>query len=177
MSTRDPRFDDYVLKIHAVLDKLDYFRLFGINSTASKAEVKRVFYAMAKRFHPDMNRTAAEPVQKAIYEIYKRINEGYRVLCDDEKRALYLKAMAAGHTRLEQDMRSALAPKKPVDTIHSKAAREIYEKAEEALMSGNVMQAELYIKVAISKEPENEAVRDLARAILQKKAEKKAKQP
>ena len=175
MSTRDPRFDDYVLKIHAVLDKLDYFRLFGINSSASPAEVKRVFYAMAKRFHPDKNRDAPEAVRQAIYEIYKRINEGYRVLCDPEKHALYLKAMAAGHTRLEQDMRSALAPKKPVDTLKSKAAREMYEKAEESLTAGNLNQADLYIRVAYSKEPQNEAVLAFVHKVAKLKAEKKAR--
>lgn len=175
MTTRDPNFDDYVLKIHAVLDKLDYYRLFGVDRDASAADIKRVFYALAKRFHPDRNRDASVSVQKAIYNIYKRINEAYRVLCDEEKRALYHKALKQGHMRLEQDMRSSLAPKKPVDTIRSKGAREMYEKAEQALESGNFMQADLYAKVALGKEPDSEAVRDLLREILRRKPQKKQK--
>lgn len=173
MSSRDPQFDDYVLKIHAVLDKLDYYRLFGVTPATPPGDIKRVFYAMAQRFHPDRNRDAPAHVGQAIYTIYKRINEAYRVLCDEEKRTLYNKALAQGHTRLEQDMRSSLAPKTPADTIQLKAAREMYQKAEEALASGNLMQADLYIKVALGKEPKSEAIRDLLREILRVKAEKK----
>ena len=173
MSTRDPNFDDYVLKINAVLDKLDYYRLFGVSRDASAADIKRVFYAMAKRFHPDRNRDAPEALKKALYNIYKRINEAYRVLCDNEKRALYHKALERGYTRLEQDMRSSLAPKKPVDTVRSKGAREMYVKAEEALESGNLMQADLYAKIALGKEPDSEALRNLVRKILNLKAQKK----
>jgi curved DNA-binding protein CbpA len=175
MSMRDSNFDDYVLKIHPVLDKLDYYRLFGAARDASAADIKRIFYAMAKRFHPDRNRDASAPVQKAIYDIYKRINEAYRVLCDEDKRALYHKALAQGHMRLDQDMRSSFAPKKPVDTIRSKGAREMYEKAEQALEAGGIMQAELYAKVALGKEPDSEAVRELLREILRRKPPKKQK--
>lgn len=175
MSTRDPQFEDYVLKIYAVLDKLDYYRLFGVTPATPSSDIKRVFYAMAKRFHPDRNRDAPEQIRQALYTIYKRINEAYRVLCDQEKRSLYDKALAQGFTRLEQDMRSSFAPKKPVDTLQSKAARELYEKAEEALVAGNLMQADLYIKVALGKEPGSEAIRDLLREILRIKAEKKQK--
>jgi DnaJ-class molecular chaperone len=173
MSTRDPNFDDYVLKIHAVLDRLTYFRLFGIGPGASQEEIKRVFYAMAQRFHPDRNLDAPENIQKAIYEIYKRINEAYRVLCDPEKRAMYDKALKQGFTRLEQDMRSSVGPKQPSDTIQSKTAREMYIKAEEALKSGNLMQADLCIKVALGKEPASEAIRSLIKEILTLKAQKK----
>ena len=173
--TRDPNFDDYVIKIHAVLDKLDYYRLFGLTQAATSADVKRVFYAMAKRFHPDRNRDASEAVVQAVYNIYKRLNEAYRVLCDPDKRMLYDKALAQGATRLEQDMRSSLAPKEPVDTIRSKSAREMYTKAEQALAEGNFMQADLYIKVALGKEPDSEAVRDLLREILRQKPAKKSK--
>jgi curved DNA-binding protein CbpA len=173
MSTRDPKFDDYVLKIHAVLDRLTYFRLFGISPTATLEEIKRVFYAMAQRFHPDRNLGAPENVQNAIYDIYKRINEAYRVLCDPEKRAMYEEALKQGYTRLEQDMRSSFGPKHPVDTIQLKAAREMYTKAEEALKSGNLMQADLCIKVALGKEPANEAIRNLLKEILTAKAQKK----
>ncbi len=173
MSTRDPNFDDYVLKIHAVLDRLTYFRLFGVGPAASAEEIKRVFYAMAQRFHPDRNLDAPENIKSAIYDIYKRINEAYRVLCDPQKRAMYDEALKKGFTRLEQDMRGAVGPKSKVDTLQSKAAREMYTKAEEALRSGNIMQADLCIKVAVAKEPSNEAAKSLLKEIQAAKAAKK----
>ncbi len=176
MTNRDPHFDEYVLKIHAVLDRLDYYRLFGIAPDAEAEEIRPVFHAMAKKFHPDRNRDASEPVRKAIYDIYKRVNEAYRVLCDDDKRAIYNEALKKGKVRLEQDMRAALlSPKNPVDTIQSKAGREMYTKAEEFLKVDNFMQAELYIKLALGKEPQNEAIKALLQRIIEAKAQKKQK--
>jgi hypothetical protein len=86
---------------------------------------------------------------------------------------MYDKALKQGFTRLEQDMRSSVGPKQPSDTIQSKTAREMYIKAEEALKSGNLMQADLCIKVALGKEPASEAIRSLIKEILTLKAQKK----
>ncbi|HUT77787.1 MAG TPA: DnaJ domain-containing protein, partial [Polyangia bacterium] len=82
MTVRDPAFDAYVLQIHAVLERLDYYRLLGVDRGARIPEIKRAFFGIAARFHPDRNRDAEQAVAAAIYEIFKRLNEAYRVLCD-----------------------------------------------------------------------------------------------
>ena len=58
MKSRDPQFDNYVLKIHAVLDRIDYYRLLGVKHDATRADIKKAFHGIARKFHPDRNRDA-----------------------------------------------------------------------------------------------------------------------
>ncbi|MDD5306671.1 MAG: DnaJ domain-containing protein [Deltaproteobacteria bacterium] len=173
MSARDPGFDSYVMKISAVLDRLDYYRLLGLGESAKLADVKKAFYSIAEKFHPDRNRDASKEVQAAVYAIFKRINEAYRVLCDPQRRAAYDASLKQGNMRLDQEARKTAIPKTPEDTISSREARQFYRQAAEALQKGNLMQAELHIKVAASREPGSAAIKQLEARIRAEKASKK----
>lgn len=168
---RDPSFDAYVLQIHEVLDKLDYYRLLGIKQQARIPEIKRAFYAIAAKFHPDRNRDADEVVRAAIYDIFKRLNEAYGVLCDFEKRQSYDTGLAEGSVRLEQETRRTMVPKTAEDTMKVRESRQFYRQAAEALKGGNLLQAELHIKVARSREGDgNAAIESLFAKIQEAKA-------
>ena len=168
---RDPSFDAYVLKIHEVLDRLDYYRLLGVDKSARIPEIKKAFYSIAAKFHPDRNRDADEVVRQAIYEIFKRLNEAYGVLCDYEKRQAYDSAIAEGKVRLELETRRTVVPKTAEDTMKSREARQFYRQAAEALKGGNLLQAELHIKVARTREGEdNAAIESLFAKIQEAKA-------
>jgi curved DNA-binding protein CbpA len=170
---RDPQFDDYVLKIHEVLDRLDYYRLLGVEPEARIPQIKKAFFGIAAKFHPDRNRDADDRVQQAIYDIFKRLNEAYRVLCDYEKRKAYDRTRSEGKVRLETTDRRGTAPKSAEDTMRSREARQFYRQAQEALQSGDLMQAELHAKVAKSREGENAAIAALIEQIKEAKAAKK----
>jgi DnaJ-class molecular chaperone len=177
---RDPSFDAYVLKIHEVLDKLDYYRLLGVGQAARIPEIKKAFYSIAAKFHPDRNRDADEVVRAAIYEIFKRLNEAYGVLNDYERRQAYDTGLAEGKVRLEQETRRTMVPKTAEDTMKSREARQFYRQAAEAFKGGNLLQAELHIKVARTREGKgNAAIEALFAEIQQAKADaaaaKKAK--
>jgi curved DNA-binding protein CbpA len=173
MSQRDPNFDAYVLKIHEVLDRLDYYRLLGVEPAARIPQIKKAFFGIAAKFHPDRNRDADPQVQQAIYEIFKRLNEAYRVLCDYEKRKAYDRTRGEGKVRLESTDRRTSAPKTAEDTIKSREARQFFRQATEALQAGDLMQAELHCKVAKSREGENAVIAGLLEQIKAAKAEKK----
>jgi curved DNA-binding protein CbpA len=173
MATRDPEFDAYVLKIHEVLERLDYYRLLGVRQEARLPEIKKAFFAIAARFHPDRNRDADETVRDAIYGIFKRLNEAYRVLCDHEKRRAYDDGLKGGSTRLESEGRRTVAPKTAEDTMRTREGRQFYRQAAEALKAGNLMQAELHVKVARSREGDNPAIEELSARIAEAKASRK----
>jgi len=175
MSGRDPDFDAYVLKIHEVLCRLDYYRLLGVDRSAKIPEIKKAFFSIAGKFHPDRNRDADETVSQAIYNIFKRLNEAYRVLCDYEKRVLYDEGLDGGSTRFENEGRRTMIPKTAEETMTSREARQFYRQAAEALKSGNLMQADLHIKVASKREGENKAIEELMEKIDTALAEKKKK--
>ena len=57
--------------------------MLGIPKTASQDEIKNAFRALARQYHPDVNK-AHDAEEK-----FKEINEAYGVLSDAEKRAAY----------------------------------------------------------------------------------------
>jgi molecular chaperone DnaJ len=64
--------------------KRDYYDLLGIDSLATKEEIKKAYRRLAHQFHPDKN-----PNNPAAEESFKQITEAYEVLHDAQKRAAY----------------------------------------------------------------------------------------
>jgi len=58
----------------------DYYEILGVSKNASREEIKKAFYKLAHKYHPDKGGDA---------EKFKEINEAYQVLSDPEKRAQY----------------------------------------------------------------------------------------
>ncbi len=61
----------------------DYYEVLGVNKGASDDELKSAYRQLAKKYHPDLNKTP-EAAEK-----FKEINEAYSVLSDKTKRANY----------------------------------------------------------------------------------------
>ena len=61
----------------------DYYETLGINRSASDAEIKSAYRKLARKYHPDVNKT------KEAEEKFKDINEAYEVLGDKQKRQRY----------------------------------------------------------------------------------------
>ena len=59
----------------------DYYAVLGINKGASKDEIKKAFYKLAQKYHPDK--------KEGNEAKFKEINEAYQVLSDDAKRSKY----------------------------------------------------------------------------------------
>jgi molecular chaperone DnaJ len=63
---------------------MDYYEILGVSRNATKVEIKKAYRKLAMKYHPDRN-----PGDKEAEEMFKKINEAYQVLSDDEKRAIY----------------------------------------------------------------------------------------
>lgn len=61
----------------------DLYDVLGVKKDASEAEIKRAYRKLAAKYHPDVNH---EP---GAEEKFKKINEAYETLSDDQKRAQY----------------------------------------------------------------------------------------
>lgn len=61
----------------------DYYKILGVSRDASKEEIKRAYKKLAKKYHPDINKSPE------AQEKFKEISEAAAVLTDDKKRQQY----------------------------------------------------------------------------------------
>jgi curved DNA-binding protein len=62
----------------------DYYRILGVERTASEDDIRKAFRKLARQYHPDVAKD-----KKAAEDKFKEINEAYEVLSDPKKRRKY----------------------------------------------------------------------------------------
>ncbi len=62
----------------------DFYAVLGVTATASADEIKKQYRRLAKKHHPDANKSDPKAAEK-----FKEISEAYAVLGDAKKRAQY----------------------------------------------------------------------------------------
>ena len=63
------------------MDFVDYYKILGIEKTATPKDIKSAYRKLARKFHPDLN-----PGNKDANRNFQQINEANEVLSDPEKR-------------------------------------------------------------------------------------------
>lgn len=66
------------------MDYKDYYKILGVERSASEQEIKKSYRKLAMKYHPDKN-----PGDKQAEDKFKDINEAYQVLSDAQKRSRY----------------------------------------------------------------------------------------
>lgn len=70
---------------------MEYYKILGVEKTASADEIKKAYRKLAVKYHPDKN-----PGDKESEAKFKEISEAYAVLSDEKKRKEYDMYGAAG---------------------------------------------------------------------------------
>lgn len=63
---------------------VDYYKVLGVDRSASEKDIKMAYRKLAREHHPDVNKHDAEAEKR-----FKAINEAYAVLSDADKRKKY----------------------------------------------------------------------------------------
>jgi curved DNA-binding protein len=63
---------------------IDYYKVLGLEKTASQDDIKKAYRKLARKFHPDLN-----PNDKESNRQFQEINEAHEALSDPEKRKKY----------------------------------------------------------------------------------------
>ncbi|CAI6353177.1 unnamed protein product [Macrosiphum euphorbiae] len=65
-------------------NKKDFYNILGVPKNASQKEIKKAYYQLAKKFHPDTNKGDPSANKK-----FQEVSEAYEVLGDEKKRSTY----------------------------------------------------------------------------------------
>ena len=86
-----------IIEKHASLHEATLYDLLGITITANDGEVKRAYYAMAKKYHPDRHHSPyLRNVHGLLEELFGKITDGYQILSSPLGRSRYDAKIGAG---------------------------------------------------------------------------------
>jgi len=150
----------FVNRAHEILEQLTYYKLLNIESAASAGDVRKAYYKLAARLHPDLySREIDGEFKIRLTAVYSRVVEAYQVLSDGKRRKLYDEQLAKGEVRLTADAENKPA-ERPEDKIANPHAKRFYLLGVAALKTGDKKGAAFNLKLALSAEPGSAVIQE-----------------
>ena len=148
-------------EVHALaglVDELDYYQLLEIQRDAPASAVKRAYYAVTRRLHPDANRDLPDAERASLENVARRVSEAYQVLRDGRRRKAYdaqLAAGAGGRIRLAEA--EAQADRAAVDHHMGRTpnGRRYFNLARGDIDRGDLASAQRNLRTALTFESDN----------------------
>jgi DnaJ-like protein len=121
-----------------------YYQLLDVEASTPRTEVKRHFYQLARRFHPDHHMDHPEWTPRLL-ALMAGLTTAYKTLSDDDAKKEYDSLLARG------------VEEQPSDS--QKLAEGFLEKAQECVAEKNISGCILWLRRAIESEPDSSSLR------------------
>ncbi len=171
--------------LHGLLPELDYYRVLLLDQDCSQDAVGEAFRGESRRLHPDrMAAMRDDDTADRANDIFRLVNEAYRVLKDPEQRVRYDKLLTDGVLRMTDDAKAGAEADKragdPDQAATNPVAEKYWKMALQDFKNKSYKASVLNIQFAIGYEPDNEVFKEWltkAKEALHESGQDKAKNP
>lgn len=178
-----------IIFTHDRLEVWTHYELLQISRRADEREVKKAYFARSKEWHPDRFRRGEQGSFKRLIEtIYKRINDAYRELTDEEERRVYddgivfeldpdeierLVEVQKEQKRAERHEERLAERRKKKNPVRQRIqkAKDFYDKAVKLESEGRVVEALRSAQMAVTYDDKRKEYRVLAESLKDRAAE------
>ena len=100
---------------------VNYYEILEVSEKASKEVIEKAYKALAKKYHPDLNKDNPKEAEAKM----KEINEAYEILINDTKRAYYDRILSAKRTidNKKANMNNASSTNSGNSQVHNESNR------------------------------------------------------
>lgn len=82
----------------------DYFEVLGVPRSATREDVKRAYFSLAREYHPDKHfHSASAELRQLAQQLYDLISTAHDTLTDPDERERYLAELAAGRPEAKDE--------------------------------------------------------------------------
>jgi tetratricopeptide (TPR) repeat protein len=137
--------DECLARLHQA-EGADHYLVLGVDSRATASDIRKAYYFLARRFHPDRFRVGELQDLRLRVEVYfTQVTEAYNTLSDPELRSMY-------DTELAE-----LVGRKKAQPVQDKRqlARENYARAKLLLKKKRLQEAVTFLENAIDLDEAN----------------------
>jgi tetratricopeptide (TPR) repeat protein len=134
---------DIIQAAYDAMENQNYYETLGIQKGATREEIRRAYFRLAKDYHPDRHfQTGLEKHTPMLEALFRRITEAYDTLLEESKRNEYDAGLI---TRKTKNRGVGAADASPEMHVH---------KGQQALQNGDIKAAVYFFEAAVKAGPD-----------------------
>ena len=138
------RFEREVRHLIELTGRGSYYQLLGVASECTGSQLKKSFYSLARKFHPD-NHARDSELTTRLKELMSLITEAYRTLADEEARVAYDSALAKmGAFNIHRERRT-----------NEESVEGWFERANQCIRAKNFAGSIVWLRKCVAAAPEH----------------------
>jgi len=133
------------------LDRQNYFEVLEVDRGATQLEIKKAYFHLAKRYHPDWHfESEMSDMKEKLEALFSRIHDAYETLSSETKRNQYNIDLASGAAN-----RQTVQPNKQEKPGNEAAAQTQFAEGMKLFNQGNFWRAAEAFEWAMRLDPNN----------------------